>query len=103
MMSQAVENIVIKDSSTAGTDAALTVYDGTVAAYGGPTSVNIDASELDGGISTFDEVFTLTGTGSSAMPLNVTSGGGADILDGVGNDTISGGAGIDIIDGVTLV
>ena len=94
----AVENIVIKDSTTAGTDAALTVYDGTVAGYGGPTSVNIDASELDGGISTFDEVFTLTGTGS--MPLNVTSGGGADILDGgSANDTISGGAGQDIIDG----
>ena len=34
------------------------------------------------------------------MPLNVTSGGGADILDGgAGNDTIDGGAGIDIIDG----
>ena len=60
-----VENIVIKDSTTAGTDAALTVYDGTVAGYGGPTSVNIDATELDGGISNFDEVFTLTGTGCS--------------------------------------
>tara|TARA_B100000575_G_scaffold264890_1_gene241040 strand:- start:13106 stop:18199 length:5094 start_codon:yes stop_codon:yes gene_type:complete len=98
-----VENIVIKDSSTAGTDSSLTVYDGSVTAYGGPTSVNIDASELDGGVSTFDEVFTLVGggtDGTAAMPLNVTSGGGADILDGgAGNDTIDGGAGADIIDG----
>jgi Ca2+-binding RTX toxin-like protein len=98
-----VENIVIKDSTAAGTDASLTVYDGTVAAYGGPTSVNIDATELDGGVGNFDEVFTLVGggtDGTASMPLNVTSGGGADILDGgAGNDTIDGGAGIDILDG----
>jgi Ca2+-binding RTX toxin-like protein len=99
----AVETVKIKDSSTAGTDASLTVYDGSVLAYGGPTSVVVDASELDGGVGAFDEIFTLVGggtDGTAPMPLNVTSGGGADILDGgAGNDTIDGGAGADIIDG----
>ena len=95
----AIENIVIKDASAAGTDAKLTVNNSaTVATYGGPTSINIDATELDGGTGAFDEIFTLIGTGS--MPLNVTSGGGADILDGgSANDIINGGAGADIIDG----
>ena len=48
-------------------------------------------------VGSFDEVFTLVGggtDGTAVMPLNVTSGGGADILDGgAGNDTIDGGAG----------
>ena len=44
-------------------------------------------------------MFTLIGDGSQ-IPLSVTSGGGADILDGgTANDTILGGEGADTIDG----
>ena len=44
-------------------------------------------------------MFNLIGNGS-AIPLNVKSGGGADILTAATkNDTIDGGGGIDTIDG----
>ena len=64
------------------------------------TSVEIDASELDGStVTAADERLTLTGD-ASQISLIVTGGDGADALDGgLVNDTISGGAGADTIDG----
>ena len=62
------------------------------------SKLTIDASELDGSTSA-DEALTVVAT-TSAVPLDITGGGGADILDGgAGNDTINGGSGFDVIDG----
>ncbi len=91
-----VEKVIIKDSTSAGTDAKLTVNESITTAT--ESLLTIDATELDGSTSA-DEVFTLIGDGSQ-IPLSVTSGGGADILDGgTANDTILGGEGADTIDG----
>ena len=64
------------------------------------TSVEIDASELDGStVTAADERLTLTGD-ASQISLIVTGGDGADAHDGgLVNDTISGGEGADTIDG----
>ena len=62
------------------------------------SKLTIDASELDGSASA-DEALTVVET-SSSVPLDVTGGGGIDIISGgAGNDTIAGGAGNDAIDG----
>ena len=91
-----VEKVIIKDSLTAGTDAKLTVNESITTAT--ESLLTIDATELDGSTSA-DEVFTLIGDGSQ-ISLSVTSGGGADVLDGgTKNDTIVGGEGKDTIDG----
>jgi len=65
------------------------------------TALTIDASALDGGTvvsgtMTNDEVLTITGT--SARALNVTGGGGADVIIGsssASGDSLTGGAGND--------
>ena len=90
------DTIVIKDSTTAGADAALTLNENLTTAM--QSKLTIDATELDGSTSA-DETLTVNVT-TSAVPLDITSGGGADALDGgAGNDTIVGGAGKDTIDG----
>ena len=93
------EKIIIKDNvSSAGDDTTLTVNNNVTATT--QTSVEIDASELDGStVTAADERLTLTGD-ASQISLIVTGGDGADALDGgLVNDTISGGAGHDTIDG----
>ena len=87
-----VETVVIKDSTTAGTDANVTVNEGET------KTVTFDATELDGSL-TVDETFTLTGTAATGK-LVATGGGGADtLLGGTLNDTLDGGAGADAITG----
>ena len=62
------------------------------------SKLTIDATELDGSTSA-DETLTVNVT-TSAVPLDITSGGGADSINGgAGNDTIVGGAGKDTING----
>jgi Ca2+-binding RTX toxin-like protein len=90
------DTIIIKDSTTAGSDVALTLNENLTTAM--QSKLTIDASELDGSASA-DEALTVNVT-ASAVPLDITGGGGADILDGgAGNDTINGGSGFDVIDG----
>ncbi len=86
------ETITIKDSLTAGTDAAVTVNSGET------KTVTIDGTELDGSL-TVDETLTVTGTAATGK-LVINAGGGADtLLGGTLNDTIDGGAGADAITG----
>ena len=90
------DTIVIKDSTTAGADADLTLNENLTTAM--QSKLTIDATELDGSTSA-DETLTVNVT-TSAVPLDITSGGGADSINGgAGNDTIVGGAGKDTING----
>jgi Ca2+-binding RTX toxin-like protein len=90
------DTIIIKDSTTAGDDVSLDLNDNLTTAM--QSKLTIDASELDGSASA-DEALTVLET-TSSVPLDITGGGGIDIINGgAGNDTIAGGAGADIIDG----
>jgi len=90
------DTIKIKDSTTAGSDVSLDPNDNLTTTM--QTLLTIDATELDGSASA-DETLTVLVT-TSSVPMHITGGGGADIIDGgAGNDTIVGGDGIDTIDG----